>query len=422
MNVSGMKTMSTTKIFDSVVTGGGPAGLFAAYNIAKNGFSVLLCEKNDRCGKKLDITGKGRCNMTNMCTLDEFLSSVPENPRFLYAALNNFSPDDTVDFFESEGVKTKLERGKRIFPVSDRAHDVTEALVNACKKAGVIFKQGKITQILTENGRVCGVMSGNEKISCRSVILATGGASYPKTGSDGKSYTLATSLGHTLVPVSPSLVPLVSPDGFCRECMGLSLKNVNMTFKTESGKKVYSEQGEMMFTHFGVTGPVILSASAYLTKEFPCTMYIDMKPALDEQTLNRRMTRDFSENINREFKNGFSALLPSKMTEPFVRLTGIDPDLKLNSLKKEQRLSCVRLMKAIPVKITGTRPIAEAIVTKGGISCREINPKTMESKIVHNLYFAGETIDVDACTGGFNLQIAFSTAFSAAKGICENLC
>lgn len=413
--------MSTTKIFDTVIAGGGPAGLFAAYNTAKNGFSVLLCEKNAYCGKKLDITGKGRCNITNMCTLDEFLSSVPENPRFLYAALNAFSPDDTVNFFESRGVKTKLERGKRIFPVSDKAHDVTEALVNACKEAGVCFRQGKITQILTESGKVCGVMCGNEKISCRTFVLATGGASYPKTGSDGKSYSLATSLGHTLVPLSPSLVPLVSPDSFCRECMGLSLKNVNMTFKAENGKTIYSEQGEMMFTHFGVTGPVILSASAHLRKNFPCTMYIDMKPALDEQTLDRRMTRDFSENINREFKNGFSALLPSKMIEPFVKLTGTDPDLKLNSLRKEQRLSCVRLMKSIPVKITGTRPISEAIVTQGGISCREINPKTMESKIIENLYFAGETIDVDACTGGFNLQIAFSTAFSAANGICEKL-
>ncbi len=406
-----------TKIFDLLVAGGGPAGLFAAYNAAANGAKVILFEKEDRCGKKLDITGKGRCNITNLCDRDEFLANVPRNPRFLFAALSAFPPEETVSFFESLGVGTKLERGKRIFPVSDRAHDVTAALINACKSAGVVFSRGKITEVLTDNGAVTGAVCNGKTVFSSSVLLACGGASYPRTGSDGNGFLLAEKLGHTIAPIRPSLVPLVSPDRLCRDCMGLSLKNVGLCFFDKNGKKVYSEQGEMMFTHFGLTGPVILSGSAYLRNDFPYTLKIDLKPALDKETLDKRLLRDFSENINKELKNGFSALLPQKLIDPFVKMTGIPPETRLNSLKKEQRSAIADLMKSIPVTVTGTRPISEAIITSGGVDCREINPKTMESRLVSGLYFAGEIIDVDAYTGGFNLQIAFSTAYLAGQAV-----
>lgn len=398
-----------------MVAGGGPSGLFAAYVAALNGARVILFEKEDRCGKKLDITGKGRCNITNLCDRDEFLSNVPRNPRFLFAALSAFPPEDTVAFFESLGVATKPERGKRIFPVSDRAHDVTAALINACRDVGVEFAKGKVTQVLTCDGKVTGAVCGGHTVSAKTVILACGGASYPRTGSDGNGYELARSLGHRVVTPRPSLVPLVSPDRICRDCMGLSLKNVGLTFFDRNGKKVYGEQGEMMFTHFGLTGPVILSGSAYLREEFPYTLKIDLKPALDMATLDKRLLRDFSQNINKELKNAFSALLPAKLIEPFVRMTGIPPETRLNSLKKEQRTAIAELLKSVSVTVTGTRPISEAIVTSGGVDCRELNPKTMGSRLVEGLFFAGELIDVDAYTGGFNLQIAFSTGYLAGQ-------
>lgn len=403
--------------FDCIVVGGGPAGLFSAYNAALNGKSVLLLEKNDRCGRKLDITGKGRCNITNYCSREEFLQNVIANPRFLMGAISKFSPEDTIFFFESEGVKTKVERGNRVFPESDKANDVTKALIKACEREGVTIKRKNVTSVLTENGKISGVACGNEKIFAEKVILACGGASYPRTGSDGSGHRLAKSVGHNVTEIRPSLVPLVSKDKICRDCMGLSLKNVGISFFGNDKKPIYEEQGEMMFTHFGVTGPVILSASSYLKREFPYQMFIDLKPALDEKTLDKRLLRDFSENQNRELKNGFSALLPSKLIEPFVKLTGIPPETRLNSLTKEQRAKILSLMKALPVKIVGTRPIDEAIVTGGGVDCREIDPKTMQSKLVSGLYFAGEIIDVDAYTGGFNLQIAFSTAYVAGNSI-----
>lgn len=401
-------------MIDVIVVGGGPAGLFAAYNAAKNGRNVLLLEKNDRCGRKLDITGKGRCNVTNMCDREEFLANVIANPRFLMSAISRFSPEDTCSFFEGEGVPLKAERGNRVFPQSDKAHDITEALINACKREGVEIKRRNVTSLLVSDGEIKGVRCGKEDINASSVILACGGSSYPRTGSDGSGHKLAESVGHTITEIRPSLVPLVSKDKLCRDCMGLSLKNVGISFRS-NGKILYDEQGEMMFTHFGVTGPVILSASSYLKNEFPYEMFIDLKPALDEKTLDKRLLRDFTENRNRELKNGFSALLPQKLIEPFVRLTEISPETRLNSLTKEQRAKILSLMKALPVKIVGTRPIDEAIVTGGGVDCREIDPKTMRSKIIKGLYFAGEIMDVDAYTGGFNLQIAFSTAFVAGN-------
>jgi predicted Rossmann fold flavoprotein len=332
-------------------------------------------------------------------------------------AISRFSPEDTVEFFESEGVPTKVERGNRVFPVSDRANDITTALVNVCKREGVKFLRKNVTAVLVSDGKAVGVRCGSEEIRADSVVIACGGSSYPKTGSDGSGHKLAESVGHKITKIRPSLVPLVSPDRLCRDCMGLSLKNVGISFYGDGKKPIYQEQGEMMFTHFGVTGPVILSASSYLKEDYPYKMFIDMKPALDEKTLDKRLLRDFSENPNRSLKNGFSALLPSKLIDPFIELTGISPETKLNSVTKEQRARILSLLKAIPVKITGTRPINEAIVTGGGVDCREIDPKTMESKLVSSLYFVGEVIDVDAYTGGFNLQIAFSTAFVCGNSI-----
>ena len=401
---------------DVIIIGGGPAGLFAAYNAAVNGKSVVLFEKNDRCGRKLNITGKGRCNVTNNCHREEFLQNVIANPKFLMGAISRFSTADTMDFFESMGVPLKTERGNRVFPQSDRAQDITDALVNSCVMMGVEIKRKNVTSLIADDGKIKGVCCGKEEFFAPSVIIACGGASYPKTGSDGSGHKLAKSVGHTITKIRPSLVPLVSKDRICAECMGLSLKNVGVSFK-KGGKTLYYEQGEMMFAHFGVTGPVILSASSYLKNEFPYEMYIDLKPALDEKTLDKRLLRDFTENQNKELKNGFSALLPSKLIEPFVRSTGIPPETRLNSLTKEQRSKILSLMKALPVKIIGTRPIDEAIVTGGGVDCAEINPKTMESKIISGLYFAGEVMDVDAYTGGFNLQIAFSTAFVAGNSV-----
>lgn len=403
--------------YDCIVIGGGPAGLFAAYNAAINGNNVLLLEKNDRCGKKLDITGKGRCNITNACTREEFLNNVIANPRFLMSAISRFSSEDTIAFFESLGVATKVERGNRVFPQSDCAHDVTRALVDACKTVGVEIKQKKVTSLCVSDGHITGVRCFNETVGAKNVILACGGASYPKTGSDGGGHRLARAVGHTITEIRPSLVPLVSPDRLCRDLMGLSLRNVGISFCSKGKKPIYDEQGEMMFTHFGVTGPVILSASAHLQGSYPCEMLIDLKPALDEKTLDKRLLRDFAEIPNKALKNAFNALMPSKLIDPFIRLTGISPETKLNSLTKEQRAKIVSLMKAIPVQINGTRPIDEAIVTGGGVDCREIDPKTMQSKLISGLFFAGEVMDVDAYTGGFNLQIAFSTAFVAGNSI-----
>ncbi len=404
-----MEQFGTARV---AVLGGGAAGLFAAISAAEYGADVTVIEKNPFCGKKLNITGKGRCNLTNACDLDTFLSNVPVNPRFLYRALTEFLPSDTVDFFESHGVPTKVERGRRVFPVSDRARDVTDCLVRTAKEHGVRILQGTGASLVIENGAVKGVVllrgGKRETFLCDGVILATGGTSYPLTGSTGDGYRLAEQAGHTVVTPKASLVPLVSSDLFCKACMGVSLRNVGVSFRREN-KRLYEEQGEMLFTHFGVTGPVVLSASAHLREGYPVTMHIDMKPALDEKTLDDRLLREFAAHRGKDLRNCMNTLLPAGLIQPFLDKHGIAGEQKVHSITKEQRKKLVASLKNIEIEITGTRPIAEAIVTSGGVAVNEVDPRTMQSKKVNGLYFAGEILDVDAYTGGYNLQIAFST-------------
>ena len=401
------------------VIGGGPAGMFAAINLADFGMNVTLFERNPRLGKKLAITGKGRCNITNNCTRDEFLSNVPTNPKFLFGALSAFSTQDTIEFFESRGVPVKTERGNRVFPVSDKAIDVVRALSTECSdKVNVVHE--KVEQILCKDGRAVGLMTPSGEHRFDAVLLATGGKSYPLTGSDGNGYNLVKALGHTIVKPLPSLVPLEAHGSLCKRLQGLSLKNVGIKFTDkQTGKMLYEDFGEMMFTHFGVTGPTILSATSHIRREnyTGITLSIDLKPALDEKTLDKRILSDFSEANNKDFVNSLSKLLPAKLIEPIVGLTGIDPRKKVNTITKEERKRIVDVLKGLTVPLKGPRPIDEAIVTNGGVSTKEINPGTMQSKIIDGLYFAGEVIDVDAYTGGFNIQIALSTAFLAARHI-----
>ncbi len=402
-----------------LVVGGGPAGLMAALTAAESGANVTLLERNPFCGKKLNITGKGRGNITNACEREEFLENVPVNGRFLYRALTDFSPADTVSFFESRGVLLKTERGNRVFPVSDKARDLTDCLVRAARKAGVRILQYTVTGLIVRDGTVTGVSGPGGQHLADAVILATGGCSYPQTGSDGNGYMLAEKAGHSLVPPKPSLVPLTSPDPFCRDSMGLSLRNVRMTFtgRPVNGESpvLYEEMGEMLFTHFGCSGPVVLSASAHLRTGFPVVMHLDLKPALDEKKLDARLLRDFGEAPNRDLQNSLSALLPGKLILPFLRKCGIDGRKKVHDLTREERKILLTRLKDCPIEISGTRPIAEAIVTSGGIPVKEIDPKTMASRCAEGLYFAGEIVDVDAYTGGFNLQIALSTGRLAGK-------
>ena len=394
------------------VIGGGAAGMMAAIKAAENGAEVTLIERNDRPGKKLRITGKGRCNVTNACDTKEFLNHVPTNPRFLYSALSCFSTEDTVAFFEEAGVPLKVERGRRVFPVSDRAEDIVNALVKRVKAAGVRIVTGRVDGIEARDGAICGCRIGQRLIEADAVIIATGGRSYPGTGSDGDGYRLAGELGHNVTPLIPSLVPLTSKSRICPSLQGLSLRNVALKVTdTTTGKTAYEDFGEMMFTHFGMTGPMILSASAHLS-ELSAGRYeahIDLKPALDEKTLDARILSDFAKYANKDFINALSDLLPAKLIPVVVGLTGIDERKKVNSVTKEERGVLVRTVKDLRIRIDGFRPIAEAIVTKGGIDVKQIDPKTMESKLVSGLYFAGEVIDVDAYTGGYNLQIAFAT-------------
>lgn len=387
--------------------------MMAAARAIANGCDVTLYERNDRLGRKLAITGKGRCNVTNNCSQDEFFRNVPTNPRFLYSSYSNFSSQDTMEFFENLGVPLKTERGNRVFPVSDRAFDIVDALASLVKKNVVHARVGGIE---AENGEVIGVKVNGKTVRYDAVIVCTGGVSYLKTGSDGDGIRFARSLGLETVPCRPSLVPIESPDRNCPDMQGLSLKNVRIKAENENGKTVYEDFGEMMFTHFGVTGPMILSLSSMIPDlgEKKYTLYIDMKPALDEKELDNRLLTDFGKSLNRDFINSLSALLPSRMIPVFVRMSGIAPERKVNSITKEERRSLVNLLKRFPVNLSGFRPINEAIITKGGVSVKEINPKTLESKKIKGLYFAGEVIDVDAYTGGFNLQIAFCTAVTAA--------
>ena len=401
------------------VIGGGAAGMMAAGTAVMYGAEVTIFESTDRLGKKLAITGKGRCNVTNNSTTEEFLENVTKNPRFLYASLSALSPDETITLFESLGVKLKTERGKRVYPESDKAKDIVDAMRSYSSGAEVIYK--KVTSIRSENGGFT-VTAGSLDYEFDKVIIATGGKSYPLTGSDGSGYRLAMRLGHSVTELIPSLIPLNSQSELCKDMQGLSLKNVKIDIKNEADKILYSDFGEMMFAHFGVTGPVILSASAHLRDVdiSTLTLCIDLKPALDEATLDARLLSDFSKNSNKDLINSLGDLLPSKMIAPFIALSGVDGRKKVNSITKEERKAILNTLKSFKIPLDSYRPIEEAIVTSGGIEVKEISPKTMESKILPGLYFAGEVIDVDAYTGGFNLQIAFSTGYLAGKSAAES--
>ena len=404
------------------VVGGGAAGMMSAIHAAYMGADVTLFEKNDRLGKKLRITGKGRCNVTNDSSTEEFLQNVPTNPRFLYAALNNFSTSDTIDFFEGCGVPLKVERGKRVFPVSDKASDIVKALSERMRDCGVRVVNDKVTDIEISGGEIRGIVAGGKRLPFDSVIICTGGMSYKMTGSDGDGYKFARRAGHTVTPLTPSLVPIVCEGRLCPSMQGLSLKNVSMKIVVrESGRVVFEDFGEMMFTHFGITGPMVLSASAHLpdiSKKI-YEAHIDLKPALDEPALDARIRSDFAKYSNRDFVNSLGDLLPLKAIEPIIGLSGIDPRKKVNSITKEERRALLGTIKCIKIPLSGFRPIDEAIITKGGVAVGEISPKTMESKFVRGLYFAGEVLDLDAYTGGFNLQIAFSTAVLAGENAAQ---
>ncbi len=404
------------------VIGGGAAGMMAAIHAAYMGAEVTLYERNDRLGRKLRITGKGRCNVTNDSSTEEFLQNVPTNPRFLYAALNRFSTADTVDFFEGCGVPLKVERGKRVFPVSDRASDIVKALAERMKECGVKVVTDKITDLEITDGQITGVVAGEKKYPAEAVIVCTGGKSYSMTGSDGDGYKFARRAGHTVTQLKPSLVPIVCEGKLCPRMQGLSLKNVAMKIvRKDNGKVVYEDFGEMMFTHFGITGPIVLSASAHLPDitDKIYEAHIDLKPALDEAALDARIRSDFAKYNNKDFINSLGDLLPLKAIEPVAEISGIDKRKKVNSITREERRALLTAIKCIKLSLSGFRPIEEAIITKGGVAVNEISPKTMESKLVSGLYFAGEVLDLDAYTGGFNLQIAFSTAVLAGENAAQ---
>lgn len=409
-----MKSMK----YDVVVMGGGPAGMIAAGTAASMGRKTLIVEKNDKLGKKLFISGKGRCNVTNAADFDEFMKNLPKNSKFFYSSFKNFSNYDLIELLESLGLKTKVERGGRVFPASDKSSDVIKALERYMKKHEVEIKlNSNLLSIRQEDGEVEGVLLDNGQfIECSSAIICTGGVSYPQTGSTGDGFELARRMGHSVTELMPSLIPLVSKDSFIGNLQGLSLKNV--AIKALAGNKVlYEDFGEMLFTHYGLSGPIILSASFYISEYLRSNkevkVSIDLKPALSEEELDKRIIRDFEKFTNKQFKNSLDELLPQKLIPVVVALSGIDETKEVNQITKHERKNLVKLMKEFTVSITGTRPIAEAIVTSGGVNLKEINPKTMESKLIKGLYFAGEVLDLDAFTGGFNLQIAFSTGYAA---------
>ena len=403
-----------------IIIGAGASGLIAGAQAAKRGLDVTIVKRNSRPARKVMITGKGRCNVTNACfDINELISNVVRNPRFMYSAFSSFMPYDTMALLQDMGVETKIERGNRVFPVSDKAVDIVDALVKNAKQSGVKFVQGCVTSFNTENGVIKSVNLENaDVIEGDAFAVCTGGKSYASTGSDGIGYELAKSVGHTVTPLKPSLVSLVASNGFIPDLQGLSLRNISIKL-LDGEKEIYSDFGEMLFTHYGVSGPVILSASAHMQspREHNYKIVIDLKPALDYAALDKRIQRDFSEFANRDFINSLEKLLPNKLIPVIVKRSTIPPSLKVNQITKEQRQSLVELFKNFTVDITDFRPINEAIVTSGGVDVKEINPKTMQSKLVDNLYFAGEVIDVDAYTGGFNLQIAFSTGFLCGNNI-----
>ena len=402
--------------YDCIVVGGGPAGMFAAITAARNGKKVLLLEKNDRLGKKLLITGKGRCNVTNDCTAQDVLQNTPRNGRFLYSAMTAFPPEKIKTFFEERGCALKTERGNRVFPVSDSARSVLECLHNELRRCKVTVKTARVKDIAAENGAVKGVVTAEGILESNSVILATGGASYPTTGSTGDGYAMAAQLGHTVVPAEGSLVPLETEGSDCQDMQGLALRNCGVKLLNAKGKVLYKDFGELLFTHFGVSGPTVLSASCHLKGE-GCRLVIDLKPALEDNKLDERIQRDLEMYKNRSMENALTDLLPRSMIPVVLRRLEIDPSMQANSLTRQKRRALVELLKAFSVTITGKRPVAEAIITSGGVKVSEIDPKTMESKKVAGLYFAGEIIDCDAYTGGFNLQIAWATAYAAGISV-----
>lgn len=408
-----------------IVIGGGPAGMMAAISAAKSKNQVILLEKNHMLGRKLLITGKGRCNITSSLEMDDFIKNTPGNGKFLFSAFQQFTNQDMIQMLKENGLAVKKERGNRIFPVTDKAQSVLDCFIKELKKNDVRVKtKAEVLKIDLEGSKIESVsLRSGETLKADKVILATGGKSYPKTGSTGDGYELVQKLGHTIVEPKPSIVPLEADKKLCQRMQGLSLKNVKIQLKNmASNKKIYDDFGEMLFTHFGVSGPMILSSSAHLLRvknvgqllqNGKIKLCIDLKPALSGEELDLRIRRDFEAVKNKEFKNSLDQLLPKKMIEPMIGLSQINPNKKVNEITKEERMRIVNLLKNLEVTVTGFRPIEEAIVTAGGISTKEINPKTMESKLIKNLYFAGEIIDVDSYTGGFNLQIAYSTGFVA---------
>lgn len=402
-----------------VVIGGGAAGMMAAGTAAQRGHNVKLIEKNKLLGKKLMITGKGRCNVTNACDdVQNLINNVTTNKNFMYSAFYSFTNLDTMEFFKKQGVELKVERGERVFPVSDKSLDIVQALRKFLIENNVEIIHDRVDDIIAQNGAIEGVYAKERgMIYADSVILATGGLSYQSTGSTGDGYTFAENLGHDITDISPSLVPLCVKENFVKDIAGLSLKNVKITIFNSKNKKVYDDFGEMMFAHFGITGPIILSASAHIrnVKDEEYKLFIDLKPALDEKQLDIRICRDFSESLNRDFRNSLGGLLPSSLIPIIIELSQIDPYKKVNSVTKEERRRLLNVLKNMELNITDFCPIDQAIITSGGINVKEINPSTMESKLVKGLYFAGEIIDVDAYTGGFNLQIAFSTGHLAGS-------
>lgn len=400
--------------FDVIIIGGGASGSMAGITSARLGKKVAILEKNGFIGKKLNITGKGRCNVTNNCDIQQLMQNIPRNPKFLYSAFSMLSPKDVMDFFESINVPLKTERGNRVFPISDKATDVSKALEKELKRLGVKILEENATELLVQDGVCTGVKTNKNTYLADSVLIATGGKSYTGTGSTGDGYKFAQEVGHTVTKLVPSLVPIVAEEKYCSDMMGLSLKNVRLNLM-DNDKCIYSELGEMLFTHFGVSGPLVLSASSHISKmqQNRYKIYIDLKPALSIDTLDKRIQRDFSENINKSFINSLNKLLPNKIIPVVAKLSGIKFDTKVNQITREQRLHLIDIIKNFPIIIKDFRPLNEAIITSGGISVKEINPKTMQSKLVKGLFFSGEVIDVDAYTGGFNLQIAFSTGYVA---------
>ena len=405
--------------FDICVIGGGPAGMFAAITAAEQGRSVLLLEKNDRLGKKLLITGKGRCNVTNNCGSDEVLRNTPRNGKFLFSAMAAYPPARIMEFFEQQGCALKTERGNRVFPESDRSQSVLDALQRRLRTAGVMVKTAKVLAIKADENGVTGVDTSAGFFPAKKVILATGGASYPATGSTGDGYRFAQDLGHTIVEPQGSLVPLETEGHDAQDMQGLALRNVAVKLLNPKGKAVYKDFGEMLFTHFGISGPTVLSASAHIDKGEGWKLSIDLKPALEENKLDERILRDLELYQNRSMENALTDLLPRSMIPVVLRRLGVDPELQANSFTKQNRRALVELLKNFSLTITGKRPVREAIITSGGVKVSEIDPKTMESKKIPGLYFAGEVIDCDAYTGGFNLQIAWATAYAAGRACAK---